>query len=80
MSRNEEELVKVFDAKSEFEAISVSSLLQGEGIEAAVQSRQIPTYGTIAMAFKDVWGYVLVLERDEKRARDIIEALEEVED
>lgn len=79
MSRENEELVRVFDAGSEIEAISVRTLLQGQGIEAAVQSRQIPAYGTIAMAFRNVWGYVLVFESDEKRARELIEAMGEVD-
>jgi hypothetical protein len=75
MSLDDEKLVRVFEAGSEIEAISISSLLEGEGIEAAVESRQIPAYGTIAMAFKKVWGYVLVLESFEERAREIIDAL-----
>jgi len=77
MSLDEEKLVRVFEAGSEIEAISISSILRGEGIEAAVQSRQIPAYGTIAMAFKKVWGYVLVLESDEEKAREIIDTLSE---
>lgn len=76
MSRDDEALVRVFEATSEIEAISISALLEGEGIRAAVQSRQIPAYGTIAMAFKNVWGYVLVLEGDEARARELIDDLE----
>lgn len=75
MSLEDEKLVRVFEAGSEIEAISISTMLKGEGIEAAVESRQIPAYGTIAMAFKKVWGYVLVLECDEERAREIIDAL-----
>lgn len=75
MSLEEEKLVRVFEAESEIEAISISTMLRGEGIEAAVESRQIPAYGTIAMAFKKVWGYVLVLEGDEEKAREIIDAL-----
>ncbi len=77
MSGEDENLVRVFEAGSEIEAISVQSLLEGEGISSAIQSRQIPTYGTIAMAFKPVWGFVLVLERDERRARELIDSLEE---
>ncbi len=80
MSGEDEKLVRVFEAGSEIEAISISSLLQGQGIEAAVQSRQIPAYGTIAMAFKQVWGYVLVLSSQEKRALELIEALVEEEE
>lgn len=75
MSLEDEKLVRVFDAGSEIEAISISSMLKGEGIEAAVESIQIPAYGTIAMAFKKIWGYVLVLESDEEKAREIIDAL-----
>ena len=77
MSLDDEKLVRVFEAGSEIEAISISSMLTGEGIEAAVESIQIPAYGTIAMAFKKVWGYVLVLESDEEKAREIIGALSE---
>lgn len=77
MSLDEEKLVRVFEAGSEIEAISISSMLKGEGIEAAVESGQIPAYGTIAMAFKKVWGYVLVLESDEEKAREIIDTLSE---
>ncbi|GEM_PF-3563258 len=77
MSVEDEKLVRVFEAGSEIEAISISSMLTGEGIEAAVESIQIPAYGTIAMAFKRIWGYVLVLESDEEKAREIIDALSE---
>ncbi|MFO7625627.1 MAG: DUF2007 domain-containing protein [Candidatus Fermentibacteraceae bacterium] len=75
MSLEDEKLVRVFEAGSEIEAISISSMLKGEGIEAAVENIQIPAYGTIAMAYKKVWGYVLVLESDEEKAREIIDAL-----
>lgn len=75
MSLEDEKLVRVFEAGSEIEAISISSMLKGEGIEAAVSSIQIPAYGTIAMAVKKIWGYVLVLESDEEKAREIIDAL-----
>lgn len=77
MSLDDEKLVRVFEAGSEIEAISISSMLKAEGIEAAVESRQIPAYGTIAMAYKKVWGYVLVLESYEEKAREIIDALSE---
>lgn len=68
-----EGLVPVFDAGSEFEALSIAAFLEQEGIEAAIRDLQIPMMDGIAMVDDPVWGQVLVLERDAARASGLIE-------
>jgi hypothetical protein len=69
-----QELVPVFDARNEFEALSVRSYLEEEGVEAAIRDLQIPMMDGIAMVKNPVWGQVLVLEKDVARARDLVAA------
>lgn len=73
-SRSDEtNLVKVLDAQSEVEAITIRSFLESQGIEAAIRSRQIPMYNGIAKIFNPVWGYVMVMEPDREKAMGLIE-------
>ncbi len=67
-----ESLVKAHTASNEMEALSVQAMLEAEGIESALQSRQIPMYDGIARVFNPVWGYVLVRESDRGRAEDLV--------
>lgn len=69
---SEESLVKAHTASNEMEALSVQAMLEAEGIESALQSRQIPMYDGIARVFNPVWGYVLVRESDRARAEDLV--------
>jgi len=74
-------LVKVLDAGSEVEAITIRSFLESQGIEAAIRSRQIPMYNGIAKIFNPVWGYVMVMEPDGEKARELIrDYMESLED
>ena len=56
MAGENENLVEVFRAESEVEAISIRSILEAEGIPAAIRSFQIPAMGTIAMSLRREWG------------------------
>jgi uncharacterized protein GlcG (DUF336 family) len=80
MTGENENLVEVFRAESEVEAISVRAILEAEGIPAAVRSFQIPAMGTIAMSFRKAWGSVMVLESDADRARDLLDEMESMEE
>ena len=79
-----QDLVRVHTASSEIEALSVQAMLGAEGIESALQSRQIPMYDGIARVFNPVWGYVVVREDDRARAEDLVAgfigSLEDCED
>ncbi|HTY08994.1 MAG TPA: zinc-ribbon domain-containing protein [Candidatus Edwardsbacteria bacterium] len=68
----DEDLVAVFEAPDQFMATTVESLLQHEGIAATVQSRQMPMYDGLALMQNPVWGKVLVLARDEQRAKAVV--------
>ncbi len=67
-----ERLVTVHEAESEMEALTLRAFLEDQGIEAAVRSRQIPMYDGIAKVWNPVWGYVMVLESDGERARELL--------
>ncbi|MDM7992086.1 MAG: hypothetical protein QUS11_02110 [Candidatus Fermentibacter sp.] len=75
-----QDLVRVHTASNEIEALSVQAMLAAEGIESALQSRQIPMYDGIARVFNPAWGYVLVRDGDLGRAevlvRSFLESLE----
>ncbi len=75
-----ESLVRIFDAPNEMEALAIQALLEQEGIDAAVQSRQITMYDGIGKMFNPVWGWVLVRESSEAAARQLVdEYLESLE-
>lgn len=65
-------LIPIFDAGSEFEAISIRTFLEKENIEAAVRNLQIPMYDGIAMVKNHVWGQVLVMENHVDMAKQLI--------
>ena len=66
-------LISVYKAHDEFEAISLRGLLLKEGIEAVIQSRQIPMYDGVMTLAIGYWGDLLVKEEDLKEAKDIID-------
>ncbi len=68
-----EELLEVFDASNEMEALAIQALLEAEGLEAAVRSLQMPWYDGLARTLNPVWGKVLVRESQEREARRLIE-------
>lgn len=71
-NNDEEKLVSVLEANNELEAITIQAFLDSQGINAAIRSRQIPMYDGIAKAWNPVWGYVMVMENESKRARRLI--------
>ena len=66
-------LISVYKAHDEFEAISLRELLFKEGIEAVIQSRQIPMYDGVMTLAIGYWGDLLVKEEDLKKAKDLID-------
>lgn len=69
-----EDLVVVFRAPDEVTANLVKGLLDGESIQAALQSAQVPWMDGIMKMGKGYWGDVVVPRADADRARSIIEA------
>lgn len=67
-----EDLVEVFDASNEMEALAIQALLEAEGLEAAIRNLQMPWYDGLAKALNPVWGQVLVRESQERDARRLI--------
>ena len=78
---DDSKLVSVLEASSEMEAMTIQAFLETQGIEAAIRSRQIPMYNGIARVWNPVWGYVMVMEPDQRKAEDlIIEYIESLND
>lgn len=67
-----DDLAVVLEATSEMEALTIQSFLVSQGIEAALRSRQIPMLDGIAKVWNPVWGYVLVMSTEKKRAEELI--------
>ena len=65
-------LVSVLEASSEMEAMTIQAFLETQGIGAAIRSRQIPMYNGIAKVWNPIWGYVVVMEPDRRKAEDLI--------
>lgn len=65
-------LVNVYDAPNEFMALSIESLLEQNHIKVILKSYQIPLYDSIGTLMKGKWGEVLVEDKDEKKARELI--------
>lgn len=68
----EEDLVPVHEVPDEATATMLRDFLEGQGIEAAIVSAQIPWFGTIEAARKGYWGRIAVLEHEAERARGLI--------
>jgi len=65
-------LVNVYDAPNEFMALTIESLLKQNHIKVILKSYQIPLYDSIGTLMKGKWGEVLVEDKDEKKARELI--------
>ncbi len=64
--------MRAHTASSEMEAMAVQAMLKAEGVDSAIQSRQIPMYDGIAQVFNPAWGYVIVREGDLARAEGLV--------
>ena len=64
--------VEVYNAPDESSANLVASLLRGEGIDAMISRHTIPMLDTAQQMDEGVWGYVLVHQVDEERAKEIL--------
>ena len=63
----------VYKAPDELSAITLQKVLESEGIQAWIQSTQIPWYDGIMKMVEGYWGKVIVFEDQEIKARDTIE-------
>jgi len=70
-------LVKVFTLRDSFEADIITQELEKEGIPVLVRSFRDTAYDGIYIPQKG-WGEVSVPEKDQERAKEIIETLEQV--
>ena len=57
----------------ELTAITLQKVLEAEGVEAWIQSIQVPYYDGLIGMVEGYWGRLLVLEDQEARARQVIE-------
>ena len=64
----------VYKAPDELAAITLQKVLESEGIQAWIQSAQIPWYDGIMKMVEGYWGKVVVFEDQEAKARDTIES------
>lgn len=72
--------VAVFGAPDEVSAKLVTSILRGDGIDAMIDRATIPMLDTARQMEDGVWGYVMVHQVDEARAREIITTYEASDD
>ena len=69
-------LVRVYRGADELSVRRVESALEAAGVDTAVRSLQISAYDDIFRDTEGIWGDLLVLEKDEAKAREIIDVLE----
>ncbi|NLN75081.1 MAG: DUF2007 domain-containing protein [Armatimonadetes bacterium] len=72
----EDKLEVVYRAADEYTANLVSGLLNGEGITAVLESRQVPWMDGVFKTGEGYWGDVVVPAKDAQRSRELIEAYE----
>lgn len=68
------DVVRVYDATSEFEAMTIRDLLGAAGIRAMIRSRHVPGYDVPTMTRDQagIWADILVRPEDEAEARQLI--------
>lgn len=67
------ELKILYKPKSELEAITIKSFLEGIGIKAVIRSYDLPYFDGIAKMMRPQWGEILVLEEDFEKAKEFLE-------
>lgn len=68
-----EELLCVYRAQSEVQALAIVSLLDEAGIFAKASSKQVPMYDDVFKASLGYWGEILVKKSDLKEGEKLIE-------
>jgi hypothetical protein len=63
----------VYLAPDELTAVTLQKVLEAEGVDAWVQSIQVPYYDGLIGMVEGYWGRLLVLEDQETKARRVIE-------
>jgi hypothetical protein len=71
-----QQVVSAYRAAEEPELRRIRSALEAEGIQAFVHSFEVPMYDDVFVDPSGAWGEVLVLEKDEAKAREIIDVVE----
>lgn len=75
------DVVKVYEASTEVEALLIQRILEEAGIPVVVRSYQVPGYGNIIQRVKGIWGELVVPASLEEIARkhiaDYVQALTE---
>lgn len=68
------DVAKVFEAATEFEAMTIRDLLESAGVRAMIRSRQVPGYAVTTMVGDQagIWADILVLPEQEAEARRVI--------
>ncbi len=70
------DVVTIYEATSEFEAMTIRDALEVAGIRAMIRTRFIPGYpsfpGTVVADKSGVWADILVRPEDEREARSVI--------
>ena len=68
------ELVSACKLDNEAQGILLQQVLQEERIAAELKSEQIPWMNCIMKAARGYWGDLMILERDEFKAKEIIKS------
>lgn len=68
------DVTKVYEATTEFEAMTIRDLLESAGVRAMIRSRQVPGYAVATMLGDQagIWADILVLPEQESEARRVI--------
>lgn len=68
------DVVSVWQATTEFEAMTIRDLLESAGVRVMIRSRQVPGYAVATMVGDQagIWADILVLPEREAEARRVI--------
>jgi len=69
----EERLVSIHNVQDEATATLLCDFLRSQGIEATAVPVQMPWFSTLQSLHHGYWGRIEVLEKDQERARALIE-------
>ena len=69
----DERLVSIRNVQDEATATLICDFLKSQGIEASAVPVQMPWFSTLQSLHHGYWGRVEVLEKDQERARALVE-------
>ncbi len=70
--KREKELVVIYFPSSEITALMIRGYLERKGLKVILRSYQIPWYDNLGTIIEGAWGEILVFQKDEKKARKLI--------